>query len=126
MDRKKHFTDVARLEVIEDYLSSGASKNSIARKYNIGDADTIRQWMRRMGIHDPYRKELIYPLSDMKSKTYQKPSKDDTIKAYEARISELEKDLFKVTMEKDLYSTMLDIAEKEFNIDIRKKSGTKQ
>lgn len=126
MNKRGKITDTIRIEIIEDYLSSGASKSSIARKYNIGDADTIRLWMKRMGIKDPYKRELSIPIPDMKAKSYKKVSKDDTSKEYEARISELEKELFKANMKKDFYRTMVDIAEKEFKIDIRKKSGTKQ
>ena len=49
-----------------------------------------------------------------------KQIKDETIKAYEARISELEKELYKAKMGEDFYRTMVDIAEKEFKIEIRK------
>jgi len=126
MEKRKRRNDAFRLEVIEDYLSSGASKSSIARKYNIGDADTIRTWMKRMGIKDPYKRDLSTPIPDMTNTRSKKQIKDETIKAYEARISELEKELYKAKMGEDFYRTMVDIAEKEFKIEIRKKSGTKQ
>ncbi len=41
------------------------------------------------------------------------------------RIAELEKKLKDVDMKAIAYSTMVDIAEKEFNIPIRKKHNTK-
>lgn len=41
------------------------------------------------------------------------------------RIAELEKQLQTAEMKAIAYSTMLDIAEKEFNIPIRKKDSTK-
>ena len=42
------------------------------------------------------------------------------------RIKELEKALEYEKLRSLAYSTMIDIAEKEFNIPIRKKPGTKQ
>lgn len=127
MIEKRKVTDSFRLEVIEDYLSSGQSKSSIARKYNLGGADTIRQWMKRMKIQDPYKREVVSTtLIGMNHKSYSKVKKEKEVQSLEKRITELEKELYKAKMGEDFYRTMVDIAEKEFKIEIRKKSGTKQ
>lgn len=52
------------------------------------------------------------------------PSKKE--KALRARICQLEKELREERIRSEAYSTMIDLAESSFNIEIRKKCGAKQ
>lgn len=67
-----------------------------------------------------YSDELHLSLSVMSSK-----DKSD-IKALEKRIKELEKQLELAQMKNVGLNTMIDIAEKDYKLEIRKKSGPKQ
>lgn len=52
MRQKKGLTDSIRLSIIEEHLA-GASKNSLARKYNLYSGKVIGHWMRTFGIETP-------------------------------------------------------------------------
>lgn len=74
----------------------------------------IRKWQGR------YSDELHLSLSLMNSK------ERADIKALEARIDELEKQLEYAQMKNLAINTLVDVAETELKVSIRKKSGSKQ
>ena len=55
-----------------------------------------------------------------------KKIKDNNEKELKERIKKLEKELEDANLRAEAYSTMIDIAEKQLKIKIRKKSNTKQ
>lgn len=69
-------------------------------------------------------------LSDMARKSKEQPkicvSQDDDVKALQAEIKRLQKQLEMAEIRAEVYDKMIDIAEATFHIPIRKKSGTKQ
>lgn len=74
----------------------------------------LRKWQER------YSEELHLSLSFMSSK-----EKSDN-KALEQRIKELENQLEKAQMKNIALNTLIDVAETEFKLPIRKKPGSKQ
>ncbi|MCW3786898.1 hypothetical protein [Plebeiibacterium sediminum] len=85
--------------------------------------------MRKLGYDDsiPIRKTTF---ATKQRPVEEKKQSDQEIDSFETlqlkkRIEELEKQLKDAEMRSIAYSTMVDIAEKEFNIPIRKKSNTK-
>ena len=74
----------------------------------------LRRWQER------YSDELHLSLEVMNSK-----DRSDN-KKLEQRIKELEKQLELAQMKNVAINTMIDIAEKDYKLDIRKKSGPKQ
>jgi len=74
----------------------------------------IRRWQ------DRYSEQLHVSLQDMSSK-----ERADN-KALEKRIKELEKQLELAQMKNVALNTMIDIAENDYKLEIRKKSGPKQ
>ena len=83
----------------------------LSRKYY---RTLLRNWQER------YSDDLHVSLSFMSSK-----EKADN-KALEKRIKELEKQLEKAQMKNIALNTLIDVAETEFKIPIRKKPGSKQ
>ena len=93
---------------------------------------TTEEVLRRMEIHsknpyallriwrDKYRSEISLTLSVMTEKEKQK------LEASHKRMKELEKQLETAQMKNIALETMIDLAEEEFKISIRKKSGPKQ
>ncbi|MBQ0085136.1 MAG: hypothetical protein KBS65_02720 [Prevotella sp.] len=51
---------------------------------------------------------------------------NEDLEALQKKVADLEKQLKYQEMRADAYETMIDIAEKKFNIPIRKKAGAKQ
>jgi hypothetical protein len=83
--------------------------------------------MRELRYEAPVKiRKLIHPrFSLMAKEPIQSLNNDFERKQLEKHIAELEKQLKEVEMKAISFSTMVDIAEKEFKIPIRKKYNTK-
>lgn len=81
-------------------------------------------WLRKFGIEDKFSKNPNFEIMSKQEKKSQ-TSNDLEMLQLKKLIAELEKQLQTAEMKAIAYSTMLDIAEKEFNIPIRKKDSTK-
>ena len=125
-----YFTNEQRHEIIRDYLSSGKTKREIWKKYTGQEEEhgQILQWMRNFGYHENYpnrRPNFVSNPAQMKKKNDNQASDSFENLQLKKRIEELEKQLKDAEMKAIAFSTMVDIAEKEFNIPIRKKHNTK-
>ena len=127
----KYFTEKERRKVIDDYLSSDCTKREIWKKYTGQEEEHgyILRWMRFFGIKDkkPSRN------STFASNIPQMKNSDSTeilaqsfeILQLKKRIEELEKQLKDAEMKSIAFSTMIDLAETELKIKIRKKYNSK-
>jgi transposase-like protein len=115
------YTDDFKLMVVQDYLSSGISKEELKRKYNFTGCNNIYRWIRKFGLSKASedQKELHRVMSKVKQKTTLEQS-------LELKIKKLEEDLKREQFRSKAFSTMIDIAERELKVDIRKKSGAKR
>lgn len=121
----KHF-------IIKDYLRSGVSKDEIWRKYTgKPDHGNLIRWMRKLGYltsNPQLKPKLVVNINAMGKKAIVPPefAKDDfEVQQMKKRIAELEKQLKEAELKAIAFSTMVDIAEQEFKIPIRKKFNTK-
>jgi len=115
------FTDDFKLMVVQDYLSSGISKEELKRKYNFGGNNNIYRWMRKFGLSEP--SEYQIKLHRCMAKEQQKSKSEQEL---ELRIKKLEDDLKLEQFRTKALNIMIDIAERELKVDIRKKSGAKR
>lgn len=103
--------------VCNDYLTGSLTRREVEVKHGIGNS-RLTYWLREMGYD--YLKPRIVSLPDMKA------VKIDTIgKDTQKSITELEKELQEAKLLAEAYRKMIEIAEKEFKINIVKKSNTK-
>lgn len=117
-----------RKEAVREYLVDGFSYRALAKKYGV-NRTTINRWVLvHQGIHNIPRshKQVSY---DLQQKTLGKKSKQP-IKAHQSdlgkKVELLEKQLEWEKLRSLALDTMITVAERELNIDIRKKPGTKQ
>jgi len=126
------FTTTERHQIIKELLSSRCSKREIWEKYTgqVEEHGNLLKWMRQLG----YTTELSsrrftfgenISLMTKKKSTLAMSEESFEILQLKKRISELENQLKDAEMKALAFSTMVDIAEKEFNIPIRKKLNTK-
>jgi len=115
---RQYFSDSFKKGVVEEVLSGKITKEGARRKYNLKGKSAILKWIRKFEKGAPLVIEKPF-LSDMKQEEL-------SPEELQKRIKELEKALEDATLKADAYSTMIDIAEKELKINIRKKSATKQ
>ena len=116
-------------QAITEYLTQGTGYRQLAAKYGVSRT-TINKWvMIHQGIHNipPTEKQQKYYLSGMNSKaenmTGEVFKKEQEL---QQRIGLLEKQLAWEKLRADALDTMINIAEKQLEIDIRKKSGSQQ
>ncbi len=120
-----------RAEIVKDYLLSNESKASIWKKYTGRDEEhgQIIRWMRELGYDTSLStRSAIFHSGNMqmaKKESTKKQSTNYKEEMLNSRISELEKQLKDAELKTLAYSKMVDIAEKEFKISIRKKPNTK-
>ena len=125
-----HFSESEKRQIIEDYLQSGETKQTIWEKYTGRKREhgVILRWMREYGYVPEAngRVALIWGKYTMsKQKPNQEIDSEFEHLQLRRRILELEKQLHESEMKSIAYETMIEIAERELNISIRKKYNTK-
>jgi transposase-like protein len=120
------FSDEEKVAIIEEYLTSGKSKKDIWQRHTGRDQEhgTILKWMRIFG----YCQETTSVLRNeyqMKKTNQEAPLDAFETAQLKKRIEELESRLKDAEMKAIAFSTMIDLAEDEFKLKIRKKFNTK-
>lgn len=117
----KDFSDELKLEIVQEYLSTDISLEGLKRKYNFGGSNNIQNWMRKFGISYPEENQVtpkkVMPKEIKKSRTEEE---------LEQKIKKLEEELKYEKFKTIALNTMIDVAERELKVDIRKKPGAKQ
>lgn len=114
-------------QAVNEYLTQGFTYRQLADKYGVSRT-TINTWVLvHQGIHNLPRskRQNTYDLQQMKQGKKFQQRQIATTEA-EQKIALLEKQLAWEKMRADALDTMINIAEKELNIPIRKKPGTQQ
>ncbi len=115
-------------EAVREYLVDGIPYRALAKKYGVSRS-TINKWVLiHQGIHNLTRshKQVSY---DLQQKNLGKKSKQilrEDQSDLEKKIEVLEKQLEWEKLRSLALDTMINVAERELNIGIRKKPGTKQ
>ena len=117
-----NYSEAFKRVVISEYESGLSTKATLKRKYGIAGNSCIPRWLKKYGkLEHPTYSSKGRPMKD-KDKQY--------IKELEARFGLNEQLLEKKLREKEAelkaYKQFIEIAERELNIKIVKKSGTKQ
>jgi len=116
-------------QIIREYLTQGGGFRKLAEKYGISRT-TICKWVAiHQGIHNlpPSDKQQRYATSSMNSsKQKLTTTASQTNEALLQKIAALEKQLEWEKLRAEALDTMIDVAEKDLNIPIRKKPGAQQ
>lgn len=115
------FTDELKLKYVQEWLNTDISFKALKKKYGVGSNDSLYIWMRKFGLSKPKEKSLKEH-SFMSKETL----KTDSERLLEQKVRQLEKDLDFEKLRTHALDKMIDIAERDLNISIRKKAGTKQ
>lgn len=121
--------------VCKEHIDTGASLNSLKRKYNISSHSLIHEWLRKYGYIEGEFKisSTKVILIDIPQKTQSEiflPQKELNIsnlssEELQNELIKLKKQLEEAQIKAEGYNLMIDYAEKEFKIPIRKKPNTK-
>ena len=127
----RYFSNAEKHLIIQELLSTGYSKAQIWEKYTgqVEEHGQLLRWMRKLGYDSSIKTRRPNFDSQIRVMTTKNNSKDNfddfEILQLKKRIADLEKKLKDADMKAIAYATMVDVAEKEFNIPIRKKYNTK-
>jgi hypothetical protein len=125
------FTIEERQLIIEEYLRTGCKKRDIWEKYT-GEPDErgrLLRWMRQLGYDIPPKwGKLAGKKLNTMSNSISVPPSDYLLENVQLKekISQLEKALVHSELRATALETMIDVAERELKISIKKKSYTKQ
>lgn len=131
----RYFTETEKHKIIKEFLSGTYTKQELWQRHTGQEEEhgQLLRWMRQLGydtgikIRIPTFVTNTYKMSKRKKK---EDSIDSGCDSYEnlqlkKRVAELEKQLKEAELKAIAFATMVDIAEKEFNIPIKKKYNTK-
>jgi transposase len=117
------YPDYYKEKVCREYLETGVSISYLREKYKIAGHNSISLWLEKFGfkktsrvVDGKVKAENILAMQHKEQKSAEELRK---------RIKVLERDLEDAQLKAEAYSRMIDIAEKELKIQIRKKFDTK-
>lgn len=115
------FPDELKLKVVQEYVQTDQSQKELMLKYNIRGKNCIINWMRKFDLQAPSRQqiELQHAMEKQKEKT---PYEQEL----ETKVRKLEEQLEYEQFRTLALNTMIDIAERDLKISIRKKAGAKR
>lgn len=124
--RESHsfYPEAFKRQVIEEYLRSGMPKAWVQKKHGIRAKSAILIWMRDLGYVPVGQRTLILPpkrLIVLEEKHTPSVDTGDPVQ----RIEQLERELEDERLRSEMYLRMIEIAETEYKLPIRKKPGTK-
>ena len=116
-------------QAITEYLTQGTGYRQLAKKYGVSRT-TINKWvMIHQGIHNlpPTQKQQKYYLSAMNSNSEKVPhDQQQNNELLQQKIALLEKQLAWEKLRAEVLDTLINVAEKQLDISIRKKPGSQQ
>lgn len=115
-------------EAVREYLVDGIPYRALAKKYGVSRS-TINKWVLvHQGIHNIPRshKQVSYDLQQKKLGKKSKQPVKQIQSDLEKKIELLEKQLEWEKLRVHALDTLINVAERELHIEIRKKPGTKQ
>ena len=120
-NQTRRYSDSEKLQIIEEYMNSGESMETFQAKYGMGHC-TLSRWMTNFGLQSTTQKQY----TEMRKRIDEFPEKTLRERTLEAKVAQLEKDLMVERLKTEAANAMIDVAEEELGIDIRKKAGAKQ
>lgn len=128
MQAKKEYSQELRRRVAQCYHTSDLSLVKVGRKFGVSSG-SVHQWSQEFQSEFAQEAQLRQEITTFGAVTNtHKPMKEKNLTPEQmvARIAELEQKLEHEKMHRIVLDTMIDIAERDLNIAIRKKYGAKQ
>lgn len=119
--RVNSYTDDFKFKVVEEYLKTNASMSELQNKYGIKAHGCISNWICKFGLGKPTSEQI-----ELQNAMKQQREQSTREKELELKVKQLEKDLEKERLKTLALNTMIDIAERDLKIKVRKNSGAKQ
>ena len=121
----KTYSEELKKQAVFNVLSGAMRKSEALREYGISSPSSLDRWLERYG-HGilSEHKELLQHMGTRKKKEAVKGEMLE-LEALRRDLAEANKRVRAAELRAEAYSLMIDLAEKELKVAIRKKSGTK-
>ena len=120
---QKDYSMSFKLGVVEEIESGLISTSEARKKYGIQSRSTVVNWLRKYGTFDW---ENQTPSNMSQSKEQRLLELEAKVKLLEKQKSMLEHQAERADKKAIIFDMMIDLAEKEYNISIRKNSSPEQ
>ncbi len=114
----RYYSEAFKRAIVSEILSGRSSQNAMRKRYGIGGAETIAKWIKRYAME-----VLVYEQNTVMA-TPTDP--EEEIKRLRAQLQALHEQLKASELKASAYQKMIEVAERELQIEIRKKSVTKR
>ena len=116
--RSRYFyNDSFKHKVCKEFMTGQITKTDLGKKHKIGGKNTILNWLRCFNYVPQSSNSM--KIKQQENLTTKQKSKVLQTKTPEVEL--LEKELEEKKLQIEMYSRMIDLAEKEFGVQIRKK-----
>jgi transposase-like protein len=114
--RINEYSDAFKWRVVQEVISGKLNKEEARKVYGIRSNSAIVYWMRQFSGNTQYRtNKKVGIFADM--------PKDKEVTELKEKIAQLEQELRTANLRADLWQQMIEVAEKDLHIDIKKKRG---
>ena len=120
---QKDYSMSFKLQIVQEIEQGKVSISQVRREYGIQSRSTIVQWLRKFGNFDW---ENQTPSNMLKSPEQRIIELEVQVKLLEKQKALLEREAYVADKKAIIFDMMIDIAEKEYQIDIRKNSPPEQ
>lgn len=117
-DRSARFTEAFKLHVVGDVESGIISQSEASRRYGILGHSTILKWCRKYGRLPTHR--------GTRKGSMRMDEKEIELLRLRNEVKELKQELEHARFKNVVLETLVDVAERELGIPIRKKYGAKR
>ena len=107
---------ITKEKIIAEYLAGDISYHQLHAKYGV-DFRTVHQWVQK------YKGNSIYLRKPRKPVINELPEIEEDLPK---EVKQLQTELRKVKLHNKLLEALLDIGKEQYNLDLRKKAGTKR
>ena len=123
--QRKTYSEEFKKQVVDEVLQGKLTKEEAKQKYDIRGNSDVLYWIRKaQGVNMRWVEPLSLQIMEKKRVTRFIGTKQN--ETPEKEIEQLQNQLWLSELKVESLDRMIDIAEKELKISIRKKSGTKQ
>lgn len=125
--RKAYYSLELKHQICKDHIENGLRLRDCVKKYNLSCHSLVHDWLRQLGYvegKDRRRRSAYIGVENFKSLP-DKQNKKNPLTQEQQQIEQLKKELEDARLLAEGYRRMIEIAETELKIPIRKKPNTR-
>ena len=128
MKKRQRIPERIKRKIVDEVLSGKLTREQAQRIYKLKGNTAVLSWMRKFAglSREAYWTDPVPILLKEREKIKEIKMESKESKMLKAKIKELEKELEFAELKSRAYQIMVELAKKEYGLDLEKKSGAKQ